>query len=80
MFNVKDSAHIPELTWKHQALGWSPKRSISEATQPKAADKVEFLFYQLCANLLLASSKGFPGPFHLQCTQGLWQEEVAEQI
>lgn len=78
--NVRDSACIPEWTWKRQALGWSPKSSVSEATQPKAADEVESVFYQLRASLVLASSKGFPGASHLQRTQSLWQQEVAKQI
>lgn len=80
MSNVRDSACIPERTWKRQALGWSPKPSVGEATQPKAADGVESVSYHLRKSLLLASSKGFPGASHLQRIQSLWQEEVTKQI
>lgn len=81
MSNVRDSACIPEWTWKnHQVLGWSPKSSVSEATRPKAADEVESVFYQLRASFLLASTKGFPGTSELQHTWSLWQEHMAKQI
>lgn len=48
--------------------------------RPKAADEVEFVFYQLRASFLLASTKGFPGTSELQRTWSLWQEHVAKQI